>query len=73
MNMNNCVVIVSGAQGVGKSTIAEALLARGLGRRVVEEWDGRGKLEAGDIAVTNLHPVPAIPGAVHVQVGTSAA
>ncbi len=50
------VVIVSAPQGAGKSLAAEALVARFGCTSIVDEWDGRGELPPGALALTSLTP-----------------
>lgn len=56
-------VIIYAEQGAGKTRYAERLKKALGAERVVEEWDGRRPLAAGDLAFTNveLPDVTAIP------------
>lgn len=50
--MNKLIIIVA-PQGAGK-TMNAAALKESLGcERIVDNWDGRSRLEDGDLALTN--------------------
>ncbi|MCQ4267375.1 hypothetical protein NAV28_09115 [Pseudomonas stutzeri] len=50
--MNKLIIIVA-PQGAGKTTNAAALKEAFGCERIVDNWDGRARLEDGDLALTN--------------------
>ncbi len=59
--------IVSGAQGSGKTRIAQALAA-GLGLQVLDEWDGVSEIPADSVATTNVEVMQAPAGTTVIYV-----
>jgi hypothetical protein len=50
------IVIVHGPIASGKSSNARRLLQHFQCTRLVDCWDGRKKLQPGDLALTNMEP-----------------
>jgi hypothetical protein len=50
------IVIIHGAQGAGKSRHAAAFLSHYRCKRLVDDWNGKTRLQDGDLAITNLPP-----------------
>ncbi|MCB1945731.1 MAG: hypothetical protein AB7S63_06425 [Thauera sp.] len=59
------IVVIHGPQGCGKTRNAQALAAHSGYSRIVDDWDGRSKIEDGCLVLINSIPfgfkVPPLP------------
>lgn len=62
-------VIVHGPMASGKTRHAEQLRRLFGCKRVVDNWNGRDQLRAGDLALTIESPPFKVPGAEVVSIG----
>jgi hypothetical protein len=61
-------VIIYGDSATGKTRRREEFKLYYGCSRIVDGWDGRTKLQDGDLALTNLHPPFNVPGATVVDI-----
>lgn len=65
INRMSSIVVIHGPQGCGKTRNAQALAAHSGYSRIVDDWDGRSKIEDGCLVLINSIPfgfkVPPLP------------
>ena len=65
------IIILHGCRGLFMERRIPALLKYYGCKRVIEKWDGKRKLEDGDIALTDIDPPFSIKGAKTVFASTA--